>query len=440
MDVHTQQQRGRSPSVGHNADQRIKHSPSPHRFPDQLSPTDTSNNNIAFTTQTYNPTLSSTNGSPGSYNLSTSYLNNNSSQPQFQPHVLPSNDFGEQSFGQTYQQENLNPNLNAQHSGQQFQSDMVNTTFGGDFPQQQQEYNQKQDQFDDGFLLDPQLQVNTQQDQSINPADIMSNMSPPQGMQPTPPNLMPPNAMSSEPTSPFTNPGQQWSPNHSRHVSLDPSAAYTNGVQQNQPDWGSMQLQGPQFQGHRRAPSEHSDMGHSDVSSVAPSPFIAQTDNFDTFEHDRSPMVRPQQDNQGYDGALLESFSLSESQNQRPSPRHSPFHSPRMSPQPGLGGAQNDQFMPLPEMQNSFNGGSSGEPTFPNQTEQFPQFPPEARLGSNDYGQADAMAPPEINVEFAPSTQPGRFEPPRFEGDFDALIPPNRGKKHATLLVHTLLM
>ena len=436
MDVHTQQQqRGRSPSVGHQPEQRIRHSPSPHPFPDQLSPTDTSGNSLNFTSPAYNSALSSTSGAGGQYSVSPSYLTANSSQPQFQPHVLPSNDFGDQGLGQTYSQENFDSRmqhgpspLNTQHSGQQFPAEglTANNNFGGDF-NQSQEFGDKQGQFFDGGLLDPQLSLSTQQqDQSINPADIMSNMSSPQIMHPTPPNLLAPNAQHSEPTSPFTNPGQQWSPNHSRHVSLDPHAAFANGNQGGQPEWNMMQ--GPQFQGHRRAPSEHSDLGHSDVSSsVAPSPYIPQTDNFD---QQPSPMMRPQPENQAYDSLGIESFTLSESQNQGNSPRHSPFVSPMISPQPGLGSAHDSQFMLQPEMQNNFNGGSPRD-TYPNQTEQFPQFPPEARLGSNDYGQANVMAPPEINVEFAGPQHP-MVERPRLESEFNALSPPDRSKNPVT--------
>ena len=371
-----------------------------------------------------------------------SYLTANSSLPQFQSHVLPSNDFGDQDLGQPYSQENFDSGmqhgpspLTSQHSDQQFQPEglTANNNFGGDF-NQSQEFGEKQGQFFDGGLLDPQLSLNTQQqDQSINPADIMSNISSPQMMQPTPPNLLAPNAQHSEPTSPFTNPGQQWSPNHSRHASLDPHAAFTNGNPGGQPEWNMMQ--GAQFQGHRRAPSEHSDLGHSDVSSsVAPSPYMPQTDNFD---QQPSPMVRPQQENQAYDSLGIESFTLSEPQNQGNSPRHSPFVSPMISPQPGLGAAHDSQFMLQPEMQNSFNGGSPRD-TYPNQTEQFPQFPPEARLGSNDYGPAGAMAPPEINVEFA-GPQSHMVERPRIESEFDALSPPDRSKNRVIrkILSHT---
>ena len=440
MDAHIQQ-RGRSPSVGHQPDQPIRHSPSPNPFPDQLSPTDTSGNHLNYTSQAYNPSLSPTSGAGGPYGVSPSYLSANSSQPQFTPpSILPSNDYGDPSLGQAFGQENFdssmqqgNMALGTQHPGQQFQADgLTANNFGGDFGRQQ-EFSDKQGggQYFDGGLLDPQLSLNTQQqqDQSINPADLMSNMSSPQVMQPTPPNLLAPNSQHSEPTSPFTNPGQHWSPNHSRHASLDPNVAFVNGAQGGiSSEWNIMQ--GPQFQGHRRTPSEHSDLGHSDVSSsVAPSPYMPQNDNFDQ----PSPGMRPQQDSQVYDNSLgMDAFTLSEPQNPNPrtSPGHSPYVSPMIGPQPGLGGVQESQFMLQPELQNNFNGASRD--AFPNQAEQFPQFPPEARLGSNDYRQAGNMAgnmaPPEINVEFA-GPQQSMMDRPRFESEFDGLSPPDRSKK-----------
>ena len=423
MDTHTQ--RGRSPSVGHHPDHPIRHSPSPHPFPDQLSPTDISGNNLNYTSQAYNPSLSPTSGG-GAYGVSPSYLASNSPQSQFPPHVLPSNNYGDQGLGQGYTQDSFDSSM--QHGniintqqGERFQSEgLTANNFGGDYNAKRGQY------FDNGLVLDPQLSLNTQQDQSINPADLMSDMSSPQVMQPTPPNFLTPNAQHSEPTSPFSNPGHQWSPNHSRHASLDPNVAFVNGTQGVSPEWNNMQ--GPQFQTHRRTPSEHSDLGHSDVSSsVAPSPYIPQNDTFDQS----SPMVRPQQDGQIYENSLgIEAFTLNDPQNPntRASPRHSPYVSPMIGPQPGLGAAQDSQFMLQPELQNNFNG-TSPRDAFPNQAEQFPQFPPEARLGSNDYGpgQADVMQPPEINVEFA-GPQHATMDRPRFASEFDGLSPPDRSQ------------
>ena len=424
-----QQHRGRSSSAGQQANHRISHSPSPHNFHSKTSPSGIPTTSTNFNSRAYNSNISPTSGP---FNLSTPpYLNGSARQPQYtQQHVLPSNDFSDSSFRQSYQQNGLEPNfqqdsshLTSQLGGQQFPSDALglNQNFEPFTPQP--DFLDKQgDSFGNDFMLDPRLDTNIQPQGHINPADVMSNMSSPQNMIPTPPNqLMPPDAHSSGPTSPISNHGHQWSPNHSRQASLDPSAAFMNGqAQQTQTDWGGMQ-----FQTHRRAPSEHSDVS----SSVAPSPFMAQQDTFDQrFDVSASPMLNAQQDPQLFEnsGLGIETFTLSEHPNQRTSPRHSPFVSPRMSPQPGLGIAQEANFMPLPN--NNFNGGPGSE-MYTNPSKQFPPFNPEERLGSNDMGQANSMAPPpEINVEFAPTTRQPNFEPPTFENEFDALSPPERGK------------
>lgn len=419
--MEAQHHRGRSLSAGGHSNKNIRHSPSPHNFHSQTSPTGVP------TTSTFQsqPFASSPSASTGQFNLSPDqYMNGAVQQSQFQQHVLPSNDFTDRNYGQSYQHSGLEPefrqepsHINTQQGNQHFQSDAlgINSNFAQFSPQP--DFVKPTESFANGFMIDPQLDTNIQPEGHINPADIMSNMSSPQNMVPTPPNqLMPPEAHSLDPTSPTSNQGQQWSPHHSRQASLDPSAAFNNGQQPS--DWAGMQ-----FQTHRRAPSEHSDVS----SSVAPSPFMAQQDSFDQFDHNPSPMLNAQQDPQMFEngGLGIESFSLSDAQNHRHSPRHSPFVSPRMSPQPGLGLAQDANFMPLPN--NSFNG-APGSEIYTNQTEQFPQFSTEDQLGPNDMGQAAQMAPPEINVEFAPTTRQPNFEPPRYESEFDALSPPVRGK------------
>lgn len=429
-----QHHRGRSWSAGQQSNQRIRHSPSPHNFHSQTSPTGIP------TTSTFNSQSFNSNPSPpaGQYNLSpTPYIDGSAQQPTFQQHVLPSNDFTDQIYRQPYQHSGLEPefqqepsHLNTYQGNPQFQHEAlgINSNFEA-FPQQPDFIGKQGESFGNEFMLDPLLDTNIQPQGHINPADIMSNMSSPQNMVPTPPNqLMPPEAHSSGPTSPISNQGQQWSPHHSRHASLDPSAAFTNGQQPS--DWAGMQFQDP-----RRAPSEHSDVS----SSVAPSPFMAQQDSFDHFDHSPSPMLTAQQDPQMFEngGLGIESFSLSEPQNQRHSPRQSPFASPRMPPQPGLGMAQDANFMPPPN--NNFNGGPGSE-IYTKPTEQPPHFPPEERLGTNDMGQAAQMAPPEINVEFAPTTRQLNFDPPRFESEFDALSPPVRGKLCSLLVSSPLLI
>lgn len=422
-----QQHRGRSLSAGQQSNERIRHSPSPHNFHSQTSPTGVPTTCTNFNSQSFNSNISSTSGQ---YNLTPPYLNGSAQQFQFQQHVLPSNDFRDSGFGQSYQQNGLGSDFQqdsshlaaAQQVHQQFRPDALglNQNFES-FSSQPEFVGKPAESYGNEFMLDPSLDTNIQPQDHINPADIMSTMSSPQNMMPTPPNqLMPPEVHSSGPTSPISNQGQQWSPHHSRHASLDPSAAFTNGQQQPS-DWAGMQ-----FQTHRRAPSEHSDVS----SSVAPSPFLTQQDSFDQFDHNPSPMLNPQQDQQLFEngGLGIETFSLSENPHQVNSPRHSPFVSPRMTPQPGFGLAQDANFMPLPN--NNFNG-APGSEIYTNNSEQFPPFQPGERLGSNDLGQATSMAPPpEINVELAPTTRQPSFEPPRFENEFDALSPPERGQSY----------
>lgn len=417
------QHRGRSLSAGQQPNQSIRHSPSPHNFHNHTSPVGIPTTSTNFDSQSFQ---SNTSPTSRQYNLSPPpYLNGSAQQTPFQQHVLPSNDFSEQNYRQSYLQNGLEPgfpqgssHLNPQQAAQLSPPDClsINPTFEA-FPPQPEFIGKQGESLGNEFLLDPRLDTSIQPQGHINPADIMSTMSSPQSMIPTPPHqLMPPEAHSSGQTSPISNRGQQWSPHHSRHASLDPSAAFTNGQQPS--EWTGLQ-----FQTHRRAPSEHSDVS----SSVAPSPFLVQQDSFDTFEHTPSPMLNAQQDSQMFEngGLGIEAFSLSEPQDQRNSPRHSPFVSPRMSPQSGPGMPQEANFMSLPN--GNFNG-APGSEIYTTQPEQFPPFQPEERLGSNDMGQAAQMAPPEINVEFAPTTRQPSFEPPAMENEFDALSPPERGK------------
>ena len=415
--------RGRSPSTGHQQNQRISHSPSPQNFHNQASPIDLStssnfpqsfNNNISPTADTIQ------------FNLCSSYINASAQQQPFQQHVLPSNDFDDREFGQSFQDNGLGSafqqetsHMTGHQASQPFQPDALGLDPEYEaYSQQQEDFIRKPGQSFE--FIDPQLEVSDQTQGHINPADLMSDMSSPQNLAPTPPNLMPPSSHSSGPTSPINNQGHHWSPSHSRNAStsLDPSTAYNNGPQQ---DW-----QGMQFQTHRRTLSD----APSDVSSsAAPSPFLPQQESFDGFEPDPSPLLNAQQDPQIFDNGLgIAEFSISDSRHQGHSPRHSPFVSPRMSPQPGLGLAQDTNFMPLQNPNSNFNGapGSQMYTSESYQSDSFPPFQPEERLSSNDMRQATQMAPPEINVQLAPTTQQSNYDvPTRPENDFDALSPPD---------------
>ncbi|KAJ5647672.1 hypothetical protein N7490_004044 [Penicillium lividum] len=150
------------------------------------------------------------------------------------------------------------------------------------------------------------------------------------------------------------------------------------------------------FQGHRRAPSEV-----SEVSSANHSPFLSQHE-YDGIENNVSPSLAPQKDPALYDNALgIESFTLSEQQQQQQafSPLHSPYISPQLMPQQGGEMVPHMYGMPSDDMMNMINGGS-------------------------DIGQASQMAPPSINVEFAPPSRIPSFGPSKPAADFDSLSPP----------------
>lgn len=426
-----QLQRGRSPSVGRMSQNRIRHSPSPHHF--NGNSLDPSINHQEYSSGAYSPNTLSNGGAGRSFNMPL-YMNGNAQSTAFQQHVLPSNDFGDPTLNQSFQPGAISLSRKASQQNHQFNPNVSETNSPinfGDFTQHQEFPSKPGLNFDNAFLLDPQLQGQMQpQHQSINPQDIMSTASSPQNMNTTPPNLMPPDAASSPGHgSPSSTQGQTFSPHHSRQASLDPSSAIFANSQQ-PTDWTGM-LSGAQFQTHRRAPSEHSDVS----SSVAPSPYLAQQDNFERFDQNPSPMLAAQPDHQMYHDALgIETFSLSDNQQQQQqqqmqqegiSPHHSPYPSPRMSPHPGFSMPPESQLLLSNDIQNGFHGMPRPEPYNNHSNHTFPQF--DMRNNSVDMGQAAQMAPPEINVELAPPPSHTGIEQFKSENDLDALSPPERG-------------
>ncbi|CBX91928.1 hypothetical protein LEMA_P046340.1 [Plenodomus lingam JN3] len=237
----------------------------------------------------------------------------------------------------------------------------------------------------------------------------------PQHNAPTPPHLLPTMNNHQTPSphaSPNMNQGAFASRAHSRHASLDPSAAYGQGA-----EWGNM----ANFGAHRRVPSE---TAYSDVSSAHASPYLAQ---HDSFEHDQpSPLMHAENDPQLFHDPVSRfgQFSLNDS-NAHISPGHSPHISPRLIPQQqqslpmfqpssfGLDQSMNDHF------------GQQGINAYQNQgVEAFPSI----NQPGVEFGQADAMSPPEINIDFAPPSRQASFEPPKPEHQADALSPPDRSR------------
>ncbi|KAJ6079855.1 hypothetical protein N7467_009608 [Penicillium canescens] len=265
-------------------------------------------------------------------------------------------------------------------------------------------------EYDSSLLLDPQMHQRQSVNQAINPADLVSPISNPSAS--SHPSSQDQQHSSPGPLSPpGSTPGTYYTPQHSRHTSLDPAtAAYLSA--QSGPDWGHI-MNNASFQGHRRAPSEV-----SEVSSANHSPYVSQHE-FDGIESNASPSLAPQNDPALYDNALgIESFTLSEQQQQGISPLHSPYISPRLMPQQG------GEMVP----NNSYLGPNSQFPSAPTDMYGMPSddMMNMGQLNNvpGDIGQASQMAPPSINVEFAPPLRSPNFDPSKSTADYDSLSPP----------------
>ncbi|PIG90145.1 C2H2 transcription factor Crz1 [Aspergillus arachidicola] len=280
-------------------------------------------------------------------------------------------------------------------------------------------------EYDSSLMLDAQMQGHPQQvNQAVNPVDLVGQMPSPHSV--TSPQMSPqeqqPHHSSPGPMSPpNSTPGAYYTPQHSRHTSLDPaSAAYMTGNAP--PDWQSM-MGNAAFQGHRRAPSEV-----SEVSSAAPSPYMSQHESFDGVDNNPSPLLAPQNDPGLYDSSLgIESFTLSEQQQQQQqqhhqgiSPIHSPYISPQLMPQQG-----NDLIPNMPYISAPAGNRYSCPPTeiYANGAEGVVSMPQGTAM-VGDIGQASQMAPPSINVEFAPPAKNPIFPPAKPAADLDSLSPP----------------
>ena len=152
------------------------------------------------------------------------------------------------------------------------------------------------------------------------------------------------------------------------------------------------------FGTHRRTASDQ----YSDYSSHSnhASPYMPTLDSFDGAHS--SPLLDSSQDPVFNDGLGLQGFSLNDDQQttQTGSPAHSPIPSPRLNPQPQL---------PLPQFDAE---GMIGVPTGDRPADLFAPlshgYYPAAHAMSvpKDFGLADQMSPPEINIDFAPPSRP----------------------------------
>lgn len=205
--------------------------------------------------------------------------------------------------------------------------------------------------------------------------------------------------------------------NRPRQVSesLDPSSALYPQGQGN--EWMGMGA----YRSHKRTPSDNL----SDISSNHASPYMGTLDDMNSHT---SPLLNPTSDPSFNNGLGLDQFSLSEHQQfASHSPGHSPGHSPYLAP-------QQQQTLPPFTAENNFglNPTSNGRFVQPQNgydmfsgmgTEAFPSLNQGGSPG--EFGQADHMSPPEINIDFAP---PSRVPTTNMEdaNSADALSPPAR--------------
>ena len=342
------QPRGRSPSTGR---QNISRGPSPHPYPQSVPGVDPSVQE-ALTTGKFNTT---------SHNAQ-------SFQNPFPQYQDPQ--YNQQTYQANQYTQQLDPSFNDQFMFQQ----------------------QMDNQWQQNYSMDPSYNMNQQS--NINPQDL--NRTPEDHQSPS--LLSPENHSSPGPQSPASTNGQFYTPQHSRHTSLDPSSAYG-------------EFQGASFQGHRRAPSDH-----SDVSSTQHSPYLGHVEPQIDTSH--SPFMAAQQDVSNSFG--MDNFSIAE--------QHVPYRSPRL--------------MPTMENQQQFTGQEMGlGMTMPAPPEIY-TTQPEYSQGHlrnqsivSDIGQADQYAPPTINIEPAPVSRQGSFGPQgQMEG---ALSPPaSKGKSAIPCIYH----
>ncbi|KAL4781888.1 hypothetical protein BJX76DRAFT_310163 [Aspergillus varians] len=380
-------------------------SPSVHHHQQYNNNNDLTIDPSITTNPSYPPSSFTNNPNPGSdaYAYSSSYLtpatatDHNFTRPSLQ---IP------QSFDQglSHQQteEDFSSLLNSNTGDFEFslyQNPNPNTT-GSDYPS--------------SLLLDPQQSTN----QAVNPIDLVNQVPSPHhsnSSQTSPLDQQPSHSSPSAMSPPASSPGTFYTPQHSRHTSLDPASAY---MAVSHPDWQTV-MANSSFHSHRRAPSEV-----SEVSSAAHSPFLPQHDTFDIVDNNPSPLLAAQNDPSLYDNAALriESFTLSEhhqhQQQQAFSPHHSPYISPQLMPQQGTDMIPGGQFISAPTTSSPYpipstEGYANGQESMMSQGNLYA-----------DIGQASQMAPPSINVEFAPPAGTQVFPSGKPTADMDSLSPP----------------
>lgn len=367
---------------------------------------DPSNNNLSTCAESYGYTAAGyLSGTPASQ-TDQNYANSLQISQSYDTGLVPQ--FNE-SHGLSIQQQSQQ--LQQQpHIDDNFSSLLNSSTTDYDFSSVYQNHSPSSNtapEYDSSLLLDPQVHQQSHPTQlpSSHPS-TSPQISPLEQQQRSSPGAMSPQGSTTA----------YYTPQHSRHASLDPaSAAFLTSNAH--PDWQAVMGNNAAFQGHRRAPSEV-----SEISSAAPSPYLSQHESFDGVDNDPSPLLAPQNDPSLYDNALgIENFTLSEQQHQGFSPAHSPYISPRLMPQQGQEMMPNVPYLSRPAPNTQY-------PTPPNDMyangQEAMMNVPQGPHPSGDIGQASQMAPPSINVEFAPPSRIPSFGPAKPANDLDSLSPP----------------
>ena len=385
--------RGRSPSQGHS--NHISPQPSPHQYHNATSELglDPAVNNSTFTTGRFAQA-----GTNSSLQYTSPY-----SESSAQSQTLPQTTGADSTLYENNHLNHLNQSV-FQHNQPLGLQD--SQTFSNPFLLNSKEFmfangsnNMQGDFSNTNFALDPAYDPNQP---NINPANL-SKM--PSSHASTPPNLLSPENLPSpgQPGSPASTQGQFYTPQHSRHQSLDPaSAAYPHGT--GPTEWQGMSFQ--QHREHRRAPSDH-----SELSSNAPSPFLPHAEAGESIENNHSPMMGAQHDAMNAFG--IEDFSINDQQQAQVSPGHSPYMSPRLVPQHSHGLGMGSDFVLQQGMQNHMVG--PGPEIYTTQPDEsfggMSQMHARHASVVSDMGQADQFPAPTINIEPAPVSRQASFEP-----------------------------
>ena len=383
---------------------------------------------------------------PATYPISTPYSVNASQLQQYHQRVLEHpNAIESQQLNLSFQPRHINRSEDSisprsrQPSEVDFTSNQLDQSRPAENPSSEFPFYQNHiglqgpssEQAFESLLIDPTLRSDQPSPRhSVNPADLMTQMSSPfQDSQQLSSNATRVSREASP--NPHANHSLEQlsfhSPHHSPQNSLDPaSAAFSQGQTSN--DWASL-LQGASFQGHRKTPSEISDVS----SSVAPSPFLGTVESFEGIEQQHSPLLRSQRDSQMYQDELgIEHFTISDpSQNQGLSPRPSPHVSPRLLPHNAMAMSRGNSFvLSHHTAPNQLDTGMPPEVYTGLKQERVPSV--QLNNGSGELGYAAQMATPEINIEFAAPSRQQHLGPPESVDDGNALSPPERGRLELT--------